>query len=201
VGLPVAFAASFVGGLGKRFKTPSEKRARKVIPPLVSAANLGNMRAVAVIDVRRGSGISKERAEWVKAYGQINATALAAYAPQRSKLLAEMPTSAGINGGTIEGGAEWALNTPVVYEPSAAEQALEPVIAAARTADLSARDAFAQSAERIGIGGGAALASGIRGAPGPLDKLIEFGQKPGGTLALVAGGVVLLVFVGSLLRR
>lgn len=201
MGLPIVFAAGVVGKFKGRFKTPSEKRARKVIPSLVSAANAGNMRAVAVIDLRRGSGISKERAEWVKAYGQINATVLAAYLPNRSKHIAEIPPSGNITGGTIEGGAEYALNTPVAYEPSAAEQALEPVIAAARAQDIGAREAFAQTAEAVGVGGGAALAQGLRGTTGPLDTLIEFAKKPGGTLTLVAGGVVLLVVVGSLLRR
>lgn len=198
MGLPVVYAASFVGGLSKRLKTPSEKRAAKIVPQILTAANTGNMNAVAILDVRRSIGISKERAVWSAAYNQINPAILAKYAAQRDKVIASIPPGANAN---PESAAEWALNTPVAYEPSAAEQALEPVVTAARQADINARDAFAQAAERVGVGGGAAIAQGLRGAPGPLDKLIEFGQKPGGTLVLIAGGIVALVFIGSLLRR
>jgi len=91
------------------------------------------------------------------------------------------------------------LAAPGTAAPSALSLVTEPLRAAlddSTTAQEAAiREAAAQTAERVGVGGGAALAGGLRGSSGPLDTLIEFSQKPGGTLTLVVGAVVLIAGV------
>lgn len=53
------------------FKTPSEKRAAKVLPGVVAAAMGGNLLAVKVLDTRRFLGIQKERDVWASGYNQV----------------------------------------------------------------------------------------------------------------------------------
>lgn len=66
-----AIVGSVLGGLGGRFKTPSEKRAANVANQLVSAAVAGNLTAAKAIAERTEFGIAKERAVWRKAFEQI----------------------------------------------------------------------------------------------------------------------------------
>lgn len=87
--------------------------------------------------------------------------------------------------------------------PSALSQAVDPlreVLDKGGTAD-EIKDAAAQVVERVSIGGGAAGAQAIRGTSGPLDTLIEFSRKPGGTLTLVVAGVALVALVGFWIGR
>lgn len=87
--------------------------------------------------------------------------------------------------------------------PSAISQALDPLRAAldSGASEAELKDAAAQVVERVGVGGGAAGARVIRGTSGPLDTLIEFSQKPGGTLTLVVAGVALVALVGFWIGR
>jgi hypothetical protein len=62
-----------LGGLGGRFRAPSEKRAARVAPGVIQAANAGNLVAVKGIIHRAqpGFGIAKERAVWQSALAQV----------------------------------------------------------------------------------------------------------------------------------
>jgi hypothetical protein len=62
-----------LGGLGGRFRAPSEKRAARVAPAVIQAANAGNLVAVKGIIHRAqpGFGIAKERAVWQSALAQV----------------------------------------------------------------------------------------------------------------------------------
>jgi hypothetical protein len=62
-----------LGGLGGRFRAPSEKRAKRVVGPVVASANAGNLTAVKAIEHRSqpGFGIAKERAVWQAAWTQV----------------------------------------------------------------------------------------------------------------------------------
>lgn len=67
--LPAALAAlsskvPFLGGLGRVFKTPSEKRAAAVAPQAIQSATAGNLTAAKMIHERTLFGIEKERAVW-----------------------------------------------------------------------------------------------------------------------------------------
>lgn len=197
MGFPVAFAAGAVSSVAKRFKTPSDKRAKKVLPGVVSAALAGNLLAIKVLDERRsGHGIASERAVWSGGYNQVASARpdlIAAY--QKSK--AELPA---VDHKSPESAAQSVNANVGNYQPNALEMALAPVVNAGEANEAAAREALATAAERVGVGGGAELARQLRGGAGPLDKLIEFGQKPGGTLALVAGAVVLVVVVARAIR-
>lgn len=123
---PLAIAAKAVSIIpGISFKTPSEKRARKVIPGVVASANNGNLVAVAVMDNRRrigGAGIAKERAEWQKGFDSVVQSVRAVYDPIANRVLASIPS--GYKG--PEEAAQYA--TQVVKGPSdfAAPQAGQP---------------------------------------------------------------------------
>lgn len=62
----------FLGGLSKRFKAPSEKRAAGLVPALVASANSGNLTAVkGLIERANKPMIAKESAVWKAAAAQI----------------------------------------------------------------------------------------------------------------------------------
>lgn len=63
---------SFLSGLSKRLKQPSEKRAAAVAQQAVDAANLGNLTAAKMIADRTTFGIAKERAVWSAALAQLH---------------------------------------------------------------------------------------------------------------------------------
>lgn len=90
-------------------------------------------------------------------------------------------------------------------QPSGLQLVTEPLRAAVddstRVSEAQIREAAAQTAERVGVGGGAAAAQQLRGTSGPLDTLIGFAQKPGGTVILVIGGVVLIAGVAYFAGR
>lgn len=69
---------SFLSGLSKRLKQPSEKRAAAVAPQAVSSANLGNLTAAKMIADRTTFGIAKERAVWSQALAQLHPEIIAA---------------------------------------------------------------------------------------------------------------------------
>lgn len=125
---PLAIAAKAFSVIpGISFKTPSEKRARKVIPGVVSSANSGNLVAVAVMDNRRrigGAGIAKERAEWQKGFDQVIPAVRAVYDPIASKVLASIPS--GYPG--PEAAAQYATQTVKGPSDFTAPQAGQPAI-------------------------------------------------------------------------
>jgi hypothetical protein len=69
---------SLLGGIAKRLKQPSEKRAAAVAPQAVASANQGNLTAAKMICDRTTFGIAKERAVWSAACAQINPAITAA---------------------------------------------------------------------------------------------------------------------------
>lgn len=195
--LAVASAGAQVAKLaGVSFKTPSEKRARAVIPGIVAAANNGNMAAVAILDTRRGIGIDKEKAEWAKGYSQISSAVLQAYTPNRARYIDAIPASAQAG---PEAAASYALQSSVGLP--ALDQAFAPINAALATSDAAFREGVAQTAERVGVGGGAAVAKAARGTGGSLDTLIAFTQKPAGMLTAVIVGVALVAGVAYMAGR
>jgi hypothetical protein len=70
--LPAAIAlATKIPGLGGLLKTPSEKRAAKIVGAVVASAVSGNLTAAKAIDERTSIGIVKERAVWRAAWAQV----------------------------------------------------------------------------------------------------------------------------------
>jgi hypothetical protein len=71
--------SSLLGGLGKRFKAPSEKRAARIAPSIVAAANAGNL--VAAKGLIERAAMPMKRAEeivWDKALAQLSPKIIAA---------------------------------------------------------------------------------------------------------------------------
>jgi hypothetical protein len=195
----VGSAVAKKAGVHISLKTPSEKRARKVIPAVVASANSGNMAAVAILDRRRTSaGIQKERNEWEHGYSQIAASVLAKYLPDRAKYLAAIPASAQAS---PEAAASYATGTQITADSSPLEELAAPIVEAQANAEASLREGVAQAIERAGIGGAAAAAKQVRGASGTLDTVIGFAKKPAGVIVLVGGGVLLLIVVTALVAR
>lgn len=69
---------SIASGFGVSFKTPSDKRAAKVLPSVVQSALAGNLTALRCLDERRGPpgpptqvGVAAERAVWAGGYSQV----------------------------------------------------------------------------------------------------------------------------------
>src|SRR4051812_9803241 len=90
-----AQGASVAKALGISFKTPSEKRARKVMGAVVAAANNGSMKAVAILDTRRTrAGIEKERAEWRNGFAKVSPGIIATYNVNRVAYVNAIPESA-----------------------------------------------------------------------------------------------------------
>jgi len=116
-----------IGKVGVSFATPSEKRAARVIGPVVQAANAGNLNAVAILDSRRSIGIDKERAVWAQGFSQVTPQVLAVYSPHRSDLIAAIPESAQAG---PEAAASWALQSPVSVPPSVLQQVADTVVPA-----------------------------------------------------------------------
>lgn len=193
----VLAAAGAVSGIAKRFKTPSEKRAKKVLPGVVSAALAGNLLAIKVLDERRTrAGIEKERAVWRGGYTQVaqaRPDLIAAY----QKAAANLPA---VDHSSPESAAQTVNAGVGNYTPNAAEQLVQPIADSVAASEAQIREGLASAAERLGVGGGAALASGIRGTEGPLDRLIEFGKKPAGTITLAVGVIVAIVIVARVVR-
>lgn len=95
--LPVLAVASVASKLplASMFKTPSDKRAKKVIGPVIASANSGNLTAVAVMDNRRrvgGAGIASERAVWQNGFNQVTGAVRAVYDPIASRILGSIPS-------------------------------------------------------------------------------------------------------------
>lgn len=200
--LAIAAAGSTVAkkvGLHVSLKTPSEKRAARVVPDIVASANQGNFRAVAILDSRQFIGISKERAVWAHGYAQVAPQIIAAYTPNRSKYIGAIPSTAQAG---PEAAASYALSKDVA--PPALDLATAP-LAQATSGDTineeNLREGLAGTVEAVGVGGAAAVAKKLRGTEGPLDRIIEVAKKPAGTVALIAAGVFLLVLVTATLAR
>lgn len=126
-------AAKAFGGIS--FKTPSEKRAAKVVPAVVAAANQGNLRAVAILDTRRvpngmpgvNVGVAKERAVWQSGFARVSPSVLAVYGPQRSAIISAIPVS--VQSGP-EAAASWALQTPVTPDQTTIQKISDVVVPA-----------------------------------------------------------------------
>lgn len=92
------------------------------------------------------------------------------------------------------GGAAPAL---AADQPSSLSLVVEPlregIASSADAGEAAVREGLAQAVERAGVGGAAALSREVRGTEGPLDRLIQFSEKPGG-LVILAGGALVLVF-------
>jgi hypothetical protein len=200
--LAIAAAGSTVAkkvGVHVSLKTPSEKRARKVIPAVVASANSGNMAAVAILDSRRTrAGIQKERNEWSHGFDQVAASVLAKYTPDRLKYIAAIPPDAQAS---PEAAASYATGTTITADSSPLEELAAPLTAAQKNAEAALREGLAQTIERAGIGSAAAAAAQVRGQSGPLDALISAAKKPAGVIVLVGGGVLLLIVVTALVAR
>jgi hypothetical protein len=72
--VPVAAALTggkLLGGLARRFRAPSERRASGPSQQLVASANAGNATAATAIYYRQSVGIEKERAVWRAAFQQL----------------------------------------------------------------------------------------------------------------------------------
>jgi hypothetical protein len=154
-----------VGGVKFSLKTPSEKRARKVIPGVVASANSGNLTAVAVMDNRRrigGAGIAKERAEWEKGFSQVSAPVKASYIPVAGRLLASIPS--GYKG--PEEAAQYALANPqgVPQQSVTVTPSVGPAIPAQSPSDATGAPLPSQiyqspSQSPVASGGGGVTAS------------------------------------------
>jgi len=75
-----------LGGLGGRFKKPSEQRAAGAAATLVAAAVAGNLTAAKAIAERTEIGIQKERAVWRRAFAQVPKEIVAAVAKYQDKI-------------------------------------------------------------------------------------------------------------------
>lgn len=84
---------------------------------------------------------------------------------------------------------------------NAVAELTEPLRSAAEQGVANVREAAAQTVERAGVGGGAALARKVRGSEGPLDKVIAIVKRPGGTVLAIGIGVGLIVLVTVLATR
>lgn len=126
-GLVPAIAAPLISKVAPKisFKTPSDKRAERVLGGVVSAANSGNLNAVAILDTRRNIGIAAERAVWAKGYAQLSSAVLAAYTPNRAAIIAAIPASAQKS---PEAAAAWATGTPYTGSKSTIQQISDAVV-------------------------------------------------------------------------
>lgn len=73
--------AGALGGLGGRFRAPSEKRAARVAPSVVASAQAGNLTAARGLIERAALptiGVAKERLVWQQAAGQLSAATVKA---------------------------------------------------------------------------------------------------------------------------
>lgn len=74
-----SLVSGLLGGLGGRFRSPSEVRAAKVAPAVVQAANSGNLTAAAgLIERAARPMIAKEHAVWQAAAAQLSPAIVAA---------------------------------------------------------------------------------------------------------------------------
>lgn len=137
-----------LGGLGGRFKSPSEKRAAGAAGTMVNAAVNGNLTAAKAIAERTEIGIQKERAVWRKALAQIPPQIIALV----KKYLDKIP---GVDHSTPESAAETALSRAI--DGHALEEAAvgaQKEAAAARTA--AAREVTARGERREALFAGVA---------------------------------------------
>jgi hypothetical protein len=120
-----SIASLATGGrvLGISFKTPSEKRAAKVLGGVVNSANAGNLNAVAILDSRRYIGIAKERAVWSGGFNRVSSSVRAAYDPMAAALKAGIPASAQSG---PEAAAQWALSNPRMASAAPSAPAVAP---------------------------------------------------------------------------
>lgn len=104
---------SLLGGLAKRLKQPSEKRAAAVAQQAVDAANLGNLTAAKMIADRTTFGIAKERAVWSAALAQLHPEII------RAAQAARIPAGF-IDQSTPESAVQSALAHPIMLGATAA---------------------------------------------------------------------------------
>lgn len=90
-------------------------------------------------------------------------------------------------------------------EPSGLSVAVEPlrsaVVESTERLEADVREGAAQTAERIGVGGGAEGARRLRGEAGPLDRVIAFAQEPVGIAVIAVAGLALFAFVAFTFGR
>lgn len=202
MGLPVAFAATAVKSLGVTLtKSP---RFGGGDGPLFSTVN-GKLAQIAggnnatVEEVDRLRKTDADKVQWQKLWDEY-VPIQPLTAQQRQTISYLDPGKAGIVARAPQGPGQPILASPGEAAPSPIQQVLSPIQAAIDQADATVREGVAQSVERLGVGGGATLAAKVRGAGGPLDTLIEFSQKPGGTIALAVGALVVVVLVARAIR-
>lgn len=121
---------------------------------------------------------------------------------QRSFILQADPSKAGSLPAARTGAP--VLANPGAAAPSPIELVTEPiraaVVSATEQGEATIREGLAQSVERVGVGGAAAVSRELRGGSGPLDTLIQFSQKPGGLVIIVVGGVLAVALIARALR-
>lgn len=150
-----ALAAASKLGLGGLFKTPSEKRAGKVVGAVVASAVNGNLTAAKAILERTEIGISKERAVWRSAWAQV---------PQKVKTLLKQygELVPGVDHTNPETAAETALSRAVdanELERAAEEEAAQLKSERAAAARERAAAGERREARLLDVGGqiGAAI--------------------------------------------
>lgn len=143
-----------LGGLGGRFKVPSEKRAAGAAAQLVQAAVAGNLTAAKAIAERTEIGIQKERAVWRKAFLQVPKNIVALVA----KYADQIP---GVDHSGPEAAAESALARAVdglALEAEGRQAVATRGSAAERRAALAAERAERREERLTGVAGLAAQA-------------------------------------------
>lgn len=201
--LAVASAgASVAKAVGVSFKKPSP---RYHGGPLFGTLNgflsriaSGDVAAIREVDTARRT--SKDKGAWETAWQE--------YVKIQPLTEAQRAVIAQLEPGALVPAARTGaaiLASPGAAAPSALSLVTEPLRAAlddsTSAQEAAIREAAAQTAERVGVGGGALLAGNLRGSSGPLDTLIEFSQKPGGTLVLVVGAVALVAGIAFFAGR
>lgn len=111
---------ALLGGIAKRLKQPSEKRAAAVAQQAVDAANLGNLTAAKMIADRTTFGIAKERAVWSAALAQLHPEII------RAAQAARIPAGF-IDQSTPESAVQSALAHPVMLGAGGPSSSQTPV--------------------------------------------------------------------------
>jgi len=147
----VSLIAAKIPGLGGLLKTPSEKRAAKVVGAVVASAVSGNLTAAKAIMERTDLGIRKERAVWNAAWAQV---------PKKIKDLLKKYAELvpGVDHSNPESAAESALSRALdvneLEEAAAEEQRLsKSERAAAARESLAARERGQARLTELGVAG------------------------------------------------
>lgn len=143
LGAVTSIASTVASGVHISFKTPSDKRAAKVLPSVVQSALSGNLTALKCLDERRGPpgpptqvGVAAERAVWAGGYNQVvtqRPDLLALYQANKAKIPA-------VNHSSPEAAAQSALANPYTAGATSGT-ATAPVVTL--SPDLSAKAAAA----------------------------------------------------------